>query len=183
MKNEPVQAPIVPEPISSWVLNSVRNGNGSNQRAHENSEFDECFPTNWAALPTAMQLKLVSQAIELFLRLQRTARNRHTVETLIAAVSDINLCPEIGCQTLLEYVCGGSGEVDLGLAKALLKAGHALDRAPRGGVTPWQALENLYASKSRYYDKCRILFQIAKDKASSDASSPKRLRRCVSGVT
>jgi hypothetical protein len=123
-----------------------------------------------------MQRTLVSSAIELFLRLKRTERNRHTVEALIAAVDDINRCPDIGSQTLLEYACGGSGEVDLGIAKALLKARHCFDRVANGGLSPRQALENLYASKKRHHDQCRILFMTADHKLPMDLPSSRRLK-------
>ncbi len=152
----------------------VHSGNEPNLIA---AEFDNYLASNWAMLPPSVQQSLVSDAVAIFLRLKRTERNRYAVDALIAKVDDINLCPEIGRQTLLEYACGGSGEVDLGLVKVLLKAGHSLDRAPKGGLSPRQALENLYTSKSRQYYRCRILFEIAEDKALNSSALQASTRR------
>lgn len=141
-----------------WLLDRVRWTRSRNDRKVETSEFDQFFAAHWAKLEVPIQRMLVSNAINRFLGLKRTERNRHTVEVLIAAADDINCCPDIGSQTLLEYACGGSGEVDLGIAKVLLKAGYSLNRAAKGGLSPRQALENLYVTKRRHYEKCRVLF-------------------------
>lgn len=165
-----------------WLLGRVRWTRSRNERKVETSEFDQFFAAHWVKLNVSMQRALVSNAIRMFLGLKRTDRNRHTVEVLIAAADDINCCPDIGRQTLLEYACGGSREVDLGIAKALLKAGYSLDRVAKGGLSPRQALENLYTSKKRHYDKCRILFLGASDKSLSDLPSMRRLRTPVSSI-
>lgn len=165
-----------------WLLGRVRWTRSRNEREVETCEFDQFFAAHWANLDVPMQRALVSDAIRIFLGLKRTERNRHTVDVLIAAAADINCCPDIGRQTLLEYVCGGSREVDLGIAKALLKAGYSLDRPAKGGLSPRQALENLYASKKRHYEKCRILFLGVADKSLSDLPSMRRLRTPASSI-
>lgn len=166
--------------IYQHILLRVRKGYLHDNIDSDPLNFDEFLSANWTKLTVEMQRILVSNSIELFLRLNRNERSRNTVEAVITAVDDINQCPDIGHQTLLEYACGGSGKVDLGIAKALLKAGHSLDRAAENGISPWQALGNLYTSKKRYYDKCRTLFITVEHKAKCDLRSVKRMKRPIS---
>ncbi len=108
-------------------------------------------------LPAARLRKLVSRALDKFLRASRNERNRHVLEYLIESVDDINQCPSIGVESLLQRVIAVPSKPDFGLAKALIRAGHSLSVAPPGGISPLMALELLYGRP--WYDKVAMLFK------------------------
>lgn len=100
---------------------------------------------------------LVTSAVNAFLNAPRTQRNRHVLEWLIESVDDINRCPYVGTETLLQRAMHGSGKPDAGVIKCLIKAGHSLTAAPPGGVSPQMALELMYGRPA--YDKIGLLFK------------------------
>lgn len=159
-----------------WLLLKVRTAWHSSERKQEAVAFNTLLPLMWSKLSVSEQRKLVSDSVELFLAIKRTERNRYVVEALIQAVDDINCCPNVFRQTLLERACGGSGVVDFGIAKALIRAGHSLDRPARAGVSPRQALENLYARRRGLYEKCRSLFQITDEKLMLAPALSRKIR-------
>lgn len=100
---------------------------------------------------------LVTKAIDAFLNEIRTNRNRHVLEWLIESVDDINQCPYVGTETLLQRAMQGNGKPDVGVIKGLIRAGHSLTAAPPGGVSPQMALELMYGRPA--YDKVGLLFK------------------------
>lgn len=108
--------------------------------------------------------RLVSESVWKFLTSKRAERNRPVVDLLIDSIDDINECPTLHKQTLLQMAIGGSGAVDLGVAKSLINAGHSLDSHVEGGISPRQALEDLYAFMGDKYYKCQMLFRMAEER-------------------
>lgn len=100
---------------------------------------------------------LATSAVDAFLNAPRTQRNRHVLDRLIESVDDINQCPCIGVETLLQRAMQGNGKPDVGIAKALIKAGHSLTQAPPGGISPRMALELMYGRPA--YNKVGLLFK------------------------
>lgn len=100
---------------------------------------------------------LVTKAIDVFLNEARTKRNRHVLEWLIESVDDINQCPYMGTETLLQRAMHGNGKPDAGVIKCLIKAGHSLTAAAPGGVSPQMALELMFGRPA--YDKVGLIFK------------------------
>ena len=117
-----------------------------------------------AKLSVDERRRLVSESVWKFLTSKRAERNRAVVDLLIDSIDDINKCPTLGKQTLLQMAIGGAGVVDLGVAKSLLNAGHSLDSHVEGGISPRQALEDLYAFKGDKFYKCEMLFRMAEER-------------------
>ena len=88
--------------------------------------------------------ELTTKALVAFLNENRTQRNRTVLEWIIESVDDINLCPYCGVETLLQRAMQWHGKPDIGIIKALIRAGHSFTIAPPGGVSPNMALSLMY---------------------------------------
>ncbi|MBK8320830.1 MAG: hypothetical protein IPL05_20610 [Betaproteobacteria bacterium] len=151
-------------PESEWILQMVGQPWSKDTAKESSSAFHAKLVEFSAKLSLDERRRLVSESVWKFLTSKRAERNRPVVDLLIDSIDDINECPTLHKQTLLQMAIGGSGAVDLGVAKSLLNAGHSLDSHVEGGISPRQALEDLYVFKGDKYYKCEMLFRMAEER-------------------
>lgn len=131
--------------VEAWILAQVQS-----RPPLDVSQLDAELASRLAVLDVASLRALVTKATDTFLKAPRTSRNRAVVAALINAVDDINKCPCVGLETILQRAMQGNGKPDVGLVKLLIKAGHSLSDAPPGGMSPRMALELMFGKPSYY---------------------------------